>query len=472
MANPSSATVLIVDDDQGLCRLIEKALRRAGITAVTASSGLKALAWLDAHRPVLVLLDLKLADMAGREFVERMAHSRCAAPFIVITGQGDERIAVEMMKRGALDYLVKDRQFLEFVPAVVSRAIKQLEQERKLAAAEEQVRLVEAAVQQAHDGVLITTGELPEPQIVYANPAFVQLTGLAVEEVVGRRIGILTGVVKDLDGLRQAFVLGQPFALETTVAHVGGGQRVVEWQLTPVRDRGGRLAHWISIQRDITERKRLEGEILEISAREQRRIGHDLHDGLGQHLAGIELMSRVLEQRLARQSKTAAAQAAQIGQHVREAIAQTRALARGLSPVALEAQGLMAALHELAANTSHLFRVACEFRCDPPVLIEDNQTATQLYRIAQEAISNAVKHGRPRNVVVTLARAHGQVTLTVTDDGMGLPPVLLDHPGLGLRIMRYRAGMVGARVELLPAQPKGATLVCTLKAPRAPAPES
>jgi PAS domain S-box-containing protein len=469
MVHSPPATILIVDDDRGLARLIEKALRRQGHVAVTAASGKEAIAWLDAGRPDLILLDLKLADMGGREFIERVARSHRQFPFLVITGQGDERVAVEMMKRGALDYLVKDSQFLELLPAVVSRVVKQVEQGRKLAAVEEQMRLIEAAVQQARDAMLISTDEKPEPRIVYANPAFVELTGLAAPDVLGHGLSVLGPVVQDLDRVREALPRGGPLAIETTVTHTSGARRDVEWQLNPVRDRRGRLTHWISIQRDVTARKRLEAELLEVSAREQRRIGQDLHDGLGQHLAGIELMSRVLAQKLAGSDHADAEQAARIGKHVREAIAQTRALARGLSPVALEAQGLMAALQELTASTGALFRVDCAFACDPPVLVEDNQVATQFYRIAQEAITNAVKHGRPRKVLVTLKQAPGQLELSVADDGAGLPAAAPEHAGMGLRIMNYRAGTIGAHLELRRRQPAGTLVVCTLGAPARPA---
>src|SRR5690349_21312916 len=107
--------VLVADDDRGLLRLIEKALRREGLAPATVSSGAEALSWLQANRPDLLLLDLKLQDMEGAELVTRLSALNRCPPFIIITGQGDERVAVEMMKRGARDYLVKDANFLQFV---------------------------------------------------------------------------------------------------------------------------------------------------------------------------------------------------------------------------------------------------------------------------------------------------------------------------------------------------------------------
>src|SRR5690349_17682482 len=119
------ATILIVDDDRGLARLIEKALRRDGFPAAIASSGEETVNWLKERHADLMLLDLKLPDLQGGALVERLEAQDNAVPFVVITGQGDERVAVDMMKRGALDYLVKDAQFLDFVPVVVRRALAQ-----------------------------------------------------------------------------------------------------------------------------------------------------------------------------------------------------------------------------------------------------------------------------------------------------------------------------------------------------------
>ena len=121
-----SRTVFIVDDDRGLLRLIQKALQREGFATASAVSGSEALEWLGRNQAALMLLDLKLQDIEGKDLVERLGVAGQCPPFIIITGQGDERVAVEMMKRGARDYLVKDVDFLQFVPAVVKRALDQM----------------------------------------------------------------------------------------------------------------------------------------------------------------------------------------------------------------------------------------------------------------------------------------------------------------------------------------------------------
>jgi two-component system CheB/CheR fusion protein len=225
--------------------------------------------------------------------------------------------------------------------------------------------------------------------------------------------------------------------------------------------------------RDITERKRLEREILEISEREQRRIGQDLHDGLCQHLAGIELMSQVLEQKLVRCSKAAAARAGDIARNVRDAIGHTRLLARGLSPVTLESEGLMSALQELALNTEKIFRVACRFDCDPPVLVSDYPAATHLFRLAQEAVSNAIKHGRAKRIFIRLKEERGRMILSIIDNGMGFPAQIPKSKGMGLRIMQSRAGMIGGTLVFGRNASGGASVTVTAPSQTArPKPET
>jgi signal transduction histidine kinase len=344
------ATIFVVDDDRGLLRLIEKALKRAHFETATAESGHDAIRWLMENRPDLMLLDLKLQDIEGKELINHLSDTNHSVPFVIITGQGDERVAVEMMKRGALDYIVKDANFLEFLPQVVQRAMSDLERERQLAAA-------------------------------------------------------------------------------------------------------------------IREREELEKALLQISEREQTRIGQDLHDGLGQHLAGIELMSQVLEQNLsAKKLKAEAARASDIARHVREAISQTRLLARGLSPFVLESEGLLSGLKELAARTETLFGVACEYQSVGSVQVADPAVANHLYRIAQEAISNAIKHGKAKRIHIRLENTNGRLLLSVKDDGSGIPSVLQEKRGIGLRIMQYRAGMIGGTLTA-ERDPAGGTIVSCSLAP-------
>ena len=234
-----------------------------------------------------------------------------------------------------------------------------------------------------------------------------------------------------------------------------------------VRLASGRL--FTGIVRDITERKRLEKEILEISDREQRRIGQDLHDDLCQTLAGIELMSEALEEKLAAKSRQESVQAAHMAERVQRAIEQTRMLARGLSPLEMESTGLMAALSELASNTQQHFSIRCVFEVSRSVMLDDAAAATHLYRIAQEAISNAIKHGKASEITIPLKAEHDQITLAINDDGAGFSQSRKRLGGMGLRIMSYRAGVIGGSLEVRRAPGKGTLVRCDFRQPPTPA---
>lgn len=210
------------------------------------------------------------------------------------------------------------------------------------------------------------------------------------------------------------------------------------------------------------ERRVLEEELLNASSREQQRIGQDLHDSLCQQLAGIEFQNSVLVQQLSKAPEVQA-EAARIGELIRNATKQARTLARGLSPVEIEPNGLMSALNSLAVNATNLFRVHCSFECPHPVLLENRASATHLYRIAQEAIGNAVKHGQAKTVAIILKRVDGELILTVKDDGLGFSQDGRAIEGMGLRIMEYRADMIGAMLRIDSVKGKGTTVACRLR---------
>jgi PAS domain S-box-containing protein len=210
------------------------------------------------------------------------------------------------------------------------------------------------------------------------------------------------------------------------------------------------------------ERRGLEEELLNISSREQRHIGQDLHDGLCQQLIGIEFRNSVLVQQLQR-VPAAQVEAAKIGESIRDVTRQARSLARGLSPVQIETNGLMSALQNLTANTAKLFCLACSFECPQPVLVENPTMATHLYRIAQEATGNAIKHAQAKSIVVTLKQSDGELTLTIKDNGRGFSRGSIAIEGMGLRIMEYRADMIGAMLRVDSTVGKGTTVACRLK---------
>ncbi|OPY79343.1 MAG: Oxygen sensor histidine kinase NreB [Syntrophorhabdus sp. PtaU1.Bin153] len=219
----------------------------------------------------------------------------------------------------------------------------------------------------------------------------------------------------------------------------------------------------LGIIRDITERRRLEKQVLEVSEWEQQRIGQDLHDSLSQQLAGIAYLSKVLEQKMATKSLREAFDAAEIVSLINEAITQTKGLARGLYPVRLEAGGLMNALSELATNVERLFGISCRFEYDRPVFVSDSITAIHLYRIAQEAVNNAIKHGQAKNIVIDLNTENETTVLTIRNDGLAFRRGDPLRKGMGLSIMKHRASMIGASFDIRNDPDGGTVVACSFQ---------
>jgi signal transduction histidine kinase len=223
-----------------------------------------------------------------------------------------------------------------------------------------------------------------------------------------------------------------------------------------VRDRAAALT------REIAERERLQNLLLEASEQEQRRIGQDLHDGLGQHLAGTAIAGQVLREKLERYRLQEASDAGKVVELIEEGVSLTRRSAKGLHPVDLSAEGLMLALEEFAATTGRLFDVNCRFVCESPVLIHSAATAEHLFRIAQEATRNAIQHGGAHEITIELNTLDEGYELRIEDDGIGLPSKAAGTGGMGLRIMAHRARMIGATFHI-GARPSGGTaVICQL----------
>jgi signal transduction histidine kinase len=242
---------------------------------------------------------------------------------------------------------------------------------------------------------------------------------------------------------------------------------IVVWLLTRLRSLHKELEARVrertrALTHEMAERQRLEEEILKVSEREQRRIGHDLHDNLCQHLTATALAGQVLRERLAAKSLAEASDASQVVALVEDGIDLARHLARGLYPVEMEAEGLMAAFQQLATNITKGAKVKCVFECDKPVLMHDDAAATHLYRITQEAVRNAIRHGKAKRIGINLSEQIGLINLTIEDDGVGLPEGSAPTEGLGIRIMAHRASMIGGSFAIEPAPTGGTIVTCSL----------
>jgi PAS domain S-box-containing protein len=304
----------------------------------------------------------------------------------------------------------------------------------------------------------------PQGRIVRFNRTCEETTGYTFAEVQGKFVWDLFLLPEEVENFKSMFedtgAAQAPGTQETYLLTRDGTSRRITWSSTILAGKNAATSHVIATGIDITERQRLEKALLEVSAREQRRIGEDLHDGLGQHLTGIAFMSKVLESKLCEKALPESDEAAKIVKLVNEAINKTRELSRGLLPVVSDAHGLMSALTRYAEEMQDLFRISCRFECGAAVLVYDVNMATHLYHIAREAVNNAIKHGKPGHVVIGLSVENGEGTLSVQDDGEGISGIPANHAGMGLNIMSYRANMIGGSLEVARNFTGGTTVVC------------
>jgi PAS domain S-box-containing protein len=216
------------------------------------------------------------------------------------------------------------------------------------------------------------------------------------------------------------------------------------------------------LQTSISERKRLEHELLEITEKERRRIGLDLHDDLGQKLSGIAMMTKGLELKLAKNQSTGVEDAAKIHELVQEAMNHASDLAHDLATLDVAERNLAAALEELADHVKELFKISCRFEAEGETPALDATIINQLYKIAQEAVTNAIKHGKARKVVILLQSISEGLVLNIQNDGKPFPDLNSQNTGMGLRIMNYRASLIGASLEIKGTGESGTRVSCSL----------
>jgi PAS domain S-box-containing protein len=282
--------------------------------------------------------------------------------------------------------------------------------------------------------------------------------GMSIDDIVGRNISVLLpdsmrGYV--IGKLCQVLTTGETATYEFDVPGTGAETAYFENRAVLVRDGG--IGTGISLTvRNITERKRLEQEILDVSSRERQTIGRDLHDGLGQELTGVALMLRGLATRIQKECPESVDQVNEIVLLVNQSIETARTLARGLLPVNTDGGGLAFSLRALANRSRALYGFEVEFRVEVvPELILNEATASHLYRIAQEALTNTARHARASSVAMFLLVTKSKFLLRIADNGVGIGDTGRSGSGMGLKIMKYRASMIGARFEIAPNYPRG-----------------
>lgn len=342
---------------------------------------------------------------------------------------------------------IREDQKIVALAVITSETTEQVRAERAIAT---QARMIESML----EGVAV----IDERGVIeITNPAFDTLFGYRRGELIGRNMATLAGWPFEQPERWQPLSAKQGRSMQVEF----DGRRADDTHFAALgvlsRFEVAGRNHSLLVLQDVSERKQLERAILQAVSREQYRIGNDLHDGLGQELTGIALMLRGLAGRLTTEYPGILPEIEGITRLVNNSIESTRALARGLSPVNLERGGLSDALEGLAMHATELYgvEVTCTHRVKT-IRPLSTELANHLYRIAQEAVRNAVRHGQARSIRLHLHGARAKVRLTVTDDGIGMPSDAVDAPGLGLKIMRYRARILGGEVRFERGAPDGA----------------
>jgi PAS domain S-box-containing protein len=326
---------------------------------------------------------------------------------------------------------------------------------------ENELRLLAAVVHNSNDA--ITVQDL-KGNIIAWNLGAERMYGYSKAEAMKMNISRIIPSHKqdEMLSLTERVLKGENIELFET-QHLAKNNQILDISLTTtlLKDEKGKPFAITTTERDITERRRLEKEILDITERERRLIGQEIHDSMGQMLTGVAVKSKGLSLKLKSKSLDESKDALAISKLANKAIAQTRDLAKMLYPVDIETGGLVSALQILASNAEKILGVRCRLRCEKHVSVKDLIEAKQLYRITQEAVTNAVRHGKAKNISIHLYLTKSKTILLIKNDGRDFPKALPRKRGMGLKIMEYRANLIGGSLDIRKGSKGGTVVTCS-----------
>jgi two-component system, NarL family, sensor histidine kinase UhpB len=499
--------ILLVEDSENDALLLQLAIERPGTRCVCrrVETAEEMAAALQAQQWDAIIADYVMPKFDGLAALAIVKEYKLDVPFIIVSGHITEDTAVAAMKAGAHDYVMKDK-LARLAPAI-AREIRDAEVRREQRASEKELweeQAFRAAIETSiPSGIAVV--DLVGRQ-TYVNPAFCRMVGWTEAELLDRKPPFDYWPAEERDSITASLAKvaeGEvsPGGLELRLRRKNGERFDTLMLMTPLEDSFDNLTGWLSSITDITQRKqaedalrrsheelemrvrqrtveltaanaqlqaalaerrRLENELLEITDKERRRIGLNLHDDLGQKLTGVALMAKGLQVQLARRGSEGAAEAARIHSLIQETMSQTRELSHDLVTLDLQEKDLATAMEGMVSHVKQTFNISCRFQCKTAVPALEANTVTQLYKITQEAVTNAIRHAKTKNVEIQLANGGNRLLLTIRNDGAPFPSVVSANAGLGLRIMSYRAQLIGASLEVKPGERAGAVVTCSL----------
>ncbi|WP_146663119.1 PAS domain-containing protein [Anaerohalosphaera lusitana] len=506
--------VLLIEDETPHVYLIRRAFKNSpqSFELVTSRCLEDAKKLIAQHLFDVLVTDLMLPDGRGVDLLKD-ADITCKVPIVVMTSYGGEDIAVDALKAGAMDYVVKSNDAFEALPHITKNAVTSWRARETRRKSAEAVMKRESHLRMVLDA---TSGGVWDRDLVldqvYYGSNWASMLGYKPEEIVPHtrfwhslvhpddRADVMRAMNDHLSGKCDKY--SAEFRIRTKTGEykwVLSRGKVVE------RDSDGKPTRIVGTHTDISERKlaeqeiqkinaeleqrvqertrelsvtneqlckemaerkMLEKEVLSISEREREWTGQELHDSLGQQLTGIAIMSKVLANKLKEKGIAESENADAISEMIKHSIEKTRAIAKGLHPIDIGNSGLCEAMRNLAANTASLFRVECSFSGDVEIEICDTAAAMNLYRIAQEAITNAIRHGHADNIDVTLDCNGENGNLRIVNDGAPFSINTEKSKGMGLRLMKHRAEMIDGKLEICQRRGGGAIVTCAFKLPQ------
>ena len=459
--------ILLVEDNAAYNDLLSELLALDGGCIVPAEDAETAIELLEKYTFDAVVTDIQLPGLNGMALLNHIRNDFGPIPVILITGYSSVATAVNALKLGAQDYLVKPIMDTDRLSVSIRRAVdhyrltmENLELQKQIRQREETFR---SLFNNANDGILLSpigrrgkVGKFTE-----VNDVACRRLGYTRAELLSRSLLDITEKSRrDEVGESLQKLLTQDYVTLQTVHVAKNGEMI------PVEINAHGFA-WqderaiLSIARDISARRDMEKRITEASEAVQRNIGREVHDKVSQSLSSITMLTSMLLKNKKLGSRKERKDITMIRDLAAEVLDFTKHLCAGLFPVVLEDIGLDAALTQLADDQEPLSRVSCTFTSDGEIEVKEKLKSLHLFRIAQEAVANAVKHSGAANISIRLSQGEsGGGVLTVEDDGQGLPENPESSGGMGLHIMRYRAGIIGARLRISPGAGKGCRVVC------------